>query len=464
MSHGSSNLDRRQKALRAVRRHVRRLEIETHRVKAHLARLEADYEEDVADWMSRPLRRRRSADQRVDAAHVEVDTVDGDGHAVRPDLSPAVGIDGAYLEPVNPSAQRRRQGEGGATRPPRAREKATPIVPIVVDGSGESGSASVAHRRRTYRKTAPPLVASLAIHAAALSLCITFGFATVVQQAVPLFASPNVIEEDEPEELADVEIEPAKFDDTELQNVLSASDEFNLADNVSREVEMAQFGVGSQPRADLGQLDMLPSELGTLMAGAGSPGSGPPGGELGDAVFFGARSKGARFVFVVDNSSSMKGGRLETATAELLRAIDALSPKQGFYVIFVSDQTYPMFYPVRAVDLLPATAANKKRLADWLPKAILASGNNRKLIEAMDMAASLRPHAVFLLWDGDMRYSDKVRRDVMTHLTRPNQWNFTVHTLGMGITSLDAEHDLAAIASAHGGTFRRVDVPAVRNR
>ena len=40
---------------------------------------------------------------------------------------------------------------------------------------------------------------------------------------------------------------------------------------------------------------------------------------------------------------------------------------------------------------------NKQRLSEWLPKAILASGNNRKLIDTMDMAAALRPHAVFLL-------------------------------------------------------------------
>ena len=94
-----------------------------------------------------------------------------------------------------------------------------------------------------------------------------------------------------------------------------------------------------------------------------------------------------------------------------------------------------------------------------MPNAILASGKNRELIKAMDMAAALRPHAVYLLWDGDMRYSDKVRLDVMTHLTAPNQWNFTVHTLGMGITSLDSEQNLTAIAQAHGGLFRRIDVP-----
>jgi hypothetical protein len=114
--------------------------------------------------------------------------------------------------------------------------------------------------------------------------------------------------------------------------------------------------------------------------------------------------------------------------------------------------------------LLPATPANKKRLAEWIPKALLASGKNRELIKAMDLAASLRPDAVYLLWDGDMRYSEKVRVEVMTHLTRPNQWNFPIHTLGMGITSLDAEYNLTAIAQAHGGTYRRVDVSAASSR
>jgi hypothetical protein len=160
----------------------------------------------------------------------------------------------------------------------------------------------------------------------------------------------------------------------------------------------------------------------------------------------------------------MKGGRLEMAVAELRRTIDALSPKQSFYVIFVSDQTYPMFYPEREPGLVVATPANKKRLADWAPKAILASGKNRELIKAMDLAASLGPQAVYLLWDGDLRYSEKVRTEVMTHLTQPNQWNFIVHTLGMGISSLDSEQNLAAIAQAHNGVYRRIDLPPVRTR
>jgi hypothetical protein len=47
----------------------------------------------------------------------------------------------------------------------------------------------------------------------------------------------------------------------------------------------------------------------------------------------------------------------------------------------------------------------------------------------------------------------------MAHLTQPNQWSFVVHTLGMNITSLDAEYNLTSIANAHGGTFQRVERP-----
>ena len=292
---------------------------------------------------------------------------------------------------------------------------------------------------------------------------MTFTFATIVQQGIPLFASPAMPDE-LPEQMGEIEITSHKFADDELQNIVSSDSPFNVSDNLMSEFDPASIGAGTQSLGDMGQLDSLPSDLGTLMAGAGEPGSGKNGGPLGEAVFFGAQSKGDRFVYVVDNSSSMKGGRLETAVNELLKSVGNLSPRQSFYVIFVSDQPYPMFYPMPEGTLLPATAANKKRLAEWLPKAILASGKNRELIKAIDLAASLRPQAVFLLWDGDMKYSDKVRMDVMTHLTQSNQWTFAIHTLGLGVTSLDAEYNLTAIAKAHNGTYRRVDVPTLPKR
>jgi hypothetical protein len=470
MSTDSPNFERRQNAIKAVRRHVRRMEIEAHRVKAHLARLEAENEDDYADELSRMLSRKPPIKNRVDASHL--DGVPGPASdRVQPTGLPFSANPPARSTP-NAVDVRKSTATGFIRRvddktPPLAQDKPAPapLIETIHNANGDDSDATKKRQRSAaYRQTAPPIMFSLAVHAVLIVLCMTFGFATLVQQSARLFASPAEFLDESPEEFSEVKIESSKLDDAELQNVLSESDEFNIADNSLREFEPSQLGVGAQALGDAGQLDSLPSELGTLMAGAGSPGSGLPGGEVGDAVFFGARSQGNRIVFVVDNSSSMKGGRLETAIAELLRSVEALSPRQSFYVIFVSDQTYPMFFPQPAVDVLPATPPNKKRLAEWLPKAILASGKNRELIKAMDLAASLRPHVVYLLWDGDMRYSEKVRTEVMTHLTRPNQWNFAIHTLGMGITSLDAEYNLTAISQAHGGTYRRVDVPTNRGR
>ncbi len=462
MSSGSPKLARREQAIEATRRRLRRLEIETHRIKAELARLEAEYEDDVADWLSRKVRRRAPVVAGVSdpgRQSVSAETAEAVWNSALAECAEFVGAQSVAVGVAAPGPSSHSSKTSPIRREP-------PPLHIVSDAVGISPKRGRVHRRSAagYRKAASPLLCSLVLHAIVLSLCLTFTIATIVQQEIPLLAAPADLDEITVEEFSDVEIPPTKFDDPELQNVVYESTDFNISDNKLSELEPAELGAGTQPLGDIGQLDALPSELGTLMAGAGSPGRGASGGPPGEAVFFGARSKGDRFVFVVDNSSSMKGGRLEAAIAELLNATSALTPRQSFYVIFVSDRTYPMFFPERAPDLVPATAPNKKRLAEWLPKAILASGNNRKLIEAMDMAAELRPHAVFLLWDGDMKYSDKVRFEVMTHLTRPNQWDFTIHTLGMGTTSLDAEQNLTTIAQAHGGTFRRVDVPGVRGR
>lgn len=475
MSTGSPSLERREQAIEAARRRLRRLEIEQHRIKAALARLEADYEDDVADWLSRKVRRRLSPVTHSSVAGVsdagrikadgkrEVDRASRDLSFVsesaskaarRAEAGPTIAFD---LNPNRTGAEFSRRED---SKPEATDSAAAPCVKP--DETTDAPSRGRGRKSVRYRAAASPLICSLAIHVLALALCLTVTVATIVRQQIPIFSSPADLDEAAVEEFANVEIPPTKFEDAELRNVVYESEEFNLADNPHTADEPARVGVGTHALGDVGQLDALPSELGSLMAGAGSPGSGAPGGPAGEAIFFGARSKGDRFVFVVDNSSSMKGGRLEAATAELLNAVRGLSPRQSFYVIFVSDQTYPMFFPQSAVDLVPATPVNLKRLAEWLPNAILASGNNRQMIKAMDMAAALRPHAVFMLWDGDMKYSEKVRLDVMTHLTRPNQWNFAIHTIGMGVTSLDAEQNLTTIARAHGGTFRRVDVPAGR--
>jgi hypothetical protein len=294
-------------------------------------------------------------------------------------------------------------------------------------------------------------------------LCLPLTFATWTNDTFTLFVGPPEVVEETAERLTEIEIETSAFEDAELQTVAFEQPEFNMSDSILPNVTpLDSLAPSSTER--FGQVDSLPGDLGTLMAGAGEPDGGKASGSHGSANFFGTRSQGDRFVFVIDNSSSMKNGRLEAAIAELVTCVKELSRRQSFYVLFVSDQTYPMFYPETEPALVLATEQNKKRLGEWLTRVRLASGKNRELIKAMDLAASLQPQAVFLLWDGTLHYNERVRQDVMTHLTRPKQWTFTIHTLGMGIESLDSEFNLRSIAQAHGGVYRQINVPSVLPR
>jgi hypothetical protein len=296
MSTGSPKLARRNEAIEAARRRLRRLEIETHRIKAELARLEAEYEDDVADRMTRRLRRRTpSIAQPSDQSH---DT------AV--DLAP---------NSSGPTVLRFERGvptvAGVCDSGPRTNSRRAAVAdgpkPALPQINLDAASSSTRPPQATsYRKAASPLLVSGAAHIAVLLFCVTITVATIAQQEVELFASPVDLNEDVTP-ISEVEITDDKFDDPVLQNALAETPDFNIADNMANQFEPAQLGAGSQSLGDVGQLDALPSDLGTLMAGAGQPGAGKLGGEPGEAIFFGARSKGDRFVFVVDNSSSMKG-------------------------------------------------------------------------------------------------------------------------------------------------------------
>lgn len=438
---------RREQLLVETRRRLTRLEIEAHRIKAELARLEAENETDLADQLASAL---------GDATT--------NGHGV--DRSPA-------RFSVEPSgSQHAKAGPGASTPEPTApHENGAPSVRVV---AVEERSGSTRRRKRNSnrrrKKLAPAWGMSLAVHAAVLALLAPMGYVILANDDVPLFASmlepeathvdPSVV----PVEMVSVEdqrdVHEALFDDLATP----------LADTLADELAPLASDDSAEPAPTAGALNALPTDVGTLMAGGGSePGLGAPddrprrneaAGKLGRTTFFGTPVQANRVVFVIDNSSSMKNGRLEKALEELVISVESMTLRQSFYVIFVSDQPYPMFYPQAAPALVPATKQNKRLLREWLGRVILASGKNREIITAMDMAAALGPEAVFLLWDGDMKYSDKVRRDVLTHLTRPNQWRFAIHTLGMGVTSLDAEYNLTTIAQANGGTYRPVPIPA----
>ncbi len=507
MSLDPSHADDVDDPLESTRRLVRQLEIDAHLMRADLTRLEVQLLDDnhgrpIAPIVRQPTNPRH---QRQDG-ETALASVGGIPPQTLPKHEPTPSISLAPTSAAAPAWQPASPAlpelmdiavgiAGDALLPTdhdfadaaASAEPAPGFILIAAETGLESQSEFGGRSNVTYRQATPPILASLIVHSAILVLCVSITVATLARPDSTLSATFIDLPTEAPEQLVDVEVpQPGQSDDVGLESSLSETPQFEVAGPMLNEVTPVEFASTAGPMSlgDMGLLSSLPTEAGTMPVGnggLGEGGSGAPsggktgtrrgggggrksGGPLGSADFFGTRSAGDRIVYIVDNSNSMKGGRLEMAEAELLKSVDGLTEKQSFYVIFVSDQTYPMFYPDRARDLAPATLANKKRLAEWLPNAILASGKNRELIKAVDLAASLEPQAVFLLWDGDLRYSESVRMDVMNHLAGPSPWKFAIHTFGMGVTSLDNESNLTAIAQAHGGTYRRINVPKPTTR
>jgi hypothetical protein len=451
----SSSTKRREVAIQTARRRIQRLEIETHRIKADLARLEAANEDDIADELVHGFRQdtRLVVDGRVARSEHPANGMAGT-RGPRSAAMRGVSFDTASTDGSSGNHTRRGAQRVDLSGRPRQAKKSTPTPTPAIQIA--AGAAKIGTRRPASRRWLKPAwTMSLGVHVALLLVGGLATYATLTQNEFLLHASANNLPEETFDEPSDIEIEPIATEELEPQDTFVDSPHFELGEHMMDSLIPAPDSGIVGAASNLGLVSGLPSDLGTLMAGGGE--GEPGGGPVGSASFFGSQSKADRVVFLIDNSSSMKNGRLEAAVDELVRSVEAMSKRQSFYVIFVSDQPYPMFYPEPAAGLLPATAPNKKRLGEWLRGLRSAGGSNRKLTVAMDLAATLRPETVFFLWDGRIDHAG-VRRDVMLYMTRPQPWNFTIHTLGMGVESLDSEQNLRAIAEAHGGTYLRVDI------
>jgi len=171
-------------------------------------------------------------------------------------------------------------------------------------------------------------------------------------------------------------------------------------------------------------------------------------GAAAAATFFGTTTQGQRFVFVLDNSNSMAHGRLETAFAELQKAVDALGPTQSFYVILFSDTCYRMFHPRPAATLVPAVPENKRRLREWLATVEMCLQTRGE--DAVAAAVAMQPDVISILGDG--RFTDRATQ----LLTSPHDRGIVINTFGMQVDPA-GRRDLKAIAEANGGRFKPVD-------
>ncbi|MEQ1830779.1 MAG: hypothetical protein ABL921_32815 [Pirellula sp.] len=174
------------------------------------------------------------------------------------------------------------------------------------------------------------------------------------------------------------------------------------------------------------------------------------------ASFFGAQAEGNRFVFVIDSSGSMRGARWTALVYELIRTLRALSPDQEFFILSFDSIAHPMFgVPPPAGKFLRPTPRNVTKVHNWL-KAI-ELGHNTLPSEAVGVAMKLKPDAIFLLSDGEIR--DNTIHDLRL-------WNQATDDKGYAQTKIPIHtillHSqigyatLETIANENSGTFTPV--------
>jgi len=421
-----SSMLRREQALADARRRLALLEIETHRIKAELARLEADNESEWAEELAADLR------------------------AAPAPSAPAHTNSGFPATPATTASQ--STAAVRADLAPERKSAACSAAPPSIQVAAAKGRAAP---KRGRKRLSPAWWVSLALHAAVLAVLAPMTYVILTNESVPLFASMYDVEPSQldpgitPVEMVaeeELTIQEASFDDASQP----------LAESLSHDLTPLAAAVNDFTPTP-GQLNNLPTDLGTLMAGDGDgeAAGGRRGGDadmvgaMGRTSFFGTPARANRVVFLVDNSGSMKQGRMETTLYELARSVEALGEKQEFYVVFYSDRAYPMLYPNSVMEPLAATNENKQRLYDWLQTVELCNGG--ALLKAMEIAESLQPHVVYILSDGDITGTTTMQR-----LTQTNERPFAIHTLGMGVAKPQDAQNLAAIAQANRGTFQMV--------
>lgn len=185
-----------------------------------------------------------------------------------------------------------------------------------------------------------------------------------------------------------------------------------------------------------------PQEAGGDGGRIGGGGSGGGGGGTDGNSFFGVKSKGRRFVYVIDCSSSMAGSRFAKACEELKTSISRLKPHQSFYVYFFNDRMHPM---PEAEKLLKATPENVTRAHQWIDQWNEGGGTEPQ--EAMLHAIALKPDAIFFLTDGGFR-------PIADSLRQANERHASINTICFEDKS--GERQMQQIATENRGDYRFV--------
>ncbi|MEQ8790429.1 MAG: VWA domain-containing protein [Pirellulaceae bacterium] len=367
--------------------------------------------------------------------------------------------------------------------PPRqdaARATATPTAgpPPVAAASALAATASTvplgdedgAEPRRGYSfllfQATPAWAVSMGVHFVLLIALALWPLAQMVEQSREIVLLPDDAQE-EPAVFEPMKFEVQDLDVQEISTESFASGDIGMANLGSP----AEF-VPSTSMVGMASMENVGDDIG-LLFGEDGKGMADVGAGYGGAQFFGVKAGGRKFVFIVDSSKSMGGGKFDAARYELTQAVRRLSEDQLFYVIFFD-------WDANRLRL----GEWNQRLGRWSPndepeeRAVLASNENKAhveqwmetvelelktlVLESFEHAMEMYPDAIYVLTDG--RFGDTKR--VEKYLAENNyivdefgnkQPKVIIHTVGF--YNRDGEAVLEKMAKDYGGTYRFVPDP-----
>ena len=255
----------------------------------------------------------------------------------------------------------------------------------------------------------PAWTLSLLLHVVVL-LALALVTAVVIESEPEVVISTSISGEDEPME---------EFSEIEMEEPEELIEEEPLLEPDMPEMPKLTFDAAAMAASDAA-VDGEPTDA------AANPG---PSASMADTAGsprngFGNRQSGhvlrleiirvTGFVFLIDNSPNMNNeGRMLMAMDQLLRAVNQMSAKQSFFVVFYSNRAYPLFFPDSADDMVDATRKNKQKLEQWLTTVELCDSRPRgsqAIQDTLQLARRVTPSTIFFLTDGD--YARTVAREL----------------------------------------------------
>ena len=288
----------------------------------------------------------------------------------------------------------------------------------------------------------PSWLVSLIFHVFLLLVLALFTFSNPdLQQEIFQTSS---LEKEELEEIQEVEFENQEIEVIDATSFDTPELDMGVADlgDITAPVTSVKSDVSAHESVEAVEVGQLFGSEGLGMAETGNGN--------GATTFFGVRTEGSHFMYVVDNSNSMSNGKFEHAVYELTTSIEQLSETSFFYIIFYSDAEYPLFYPNTVPRWVRATPENKHKVKYWLEevhRCLQTRGEG-----AMAHAMKLRPDVIYLLGDG--AFTDKA---IPKTMELAGKVDVVINTLGFNMKPEHAE-DFERVAKTFGGNFRGVQV------